>query len=265
MKYILLIALTTSFLFSCKDAPKGNSETVDPKSDCATNHLIGMVNTIEETTYTADSTGTIGAMDSCCIELQTMDEKGFVISSEDKNDKGDIVEVVNIARNEKGEFNSYTVTQDGKVTFTRTVIRDAEGNTKHAVDTDSAGLVINFFNETIFNELDQPIKGKMFAADSTYLGTWSRQYIDGLEVGRGWIDSSGIQILDFVGELNENGLLGKVIKTRQVGKDSKSVNIETYTYDSFDETGNWTQQTKSVDGKVAEVVKRVYTYFAKAD
>jgi hypothetical protein len=85
-----------------------------------------------------------------------------------------------------------------------------------------------------------------------------------LRAGRGWIDSSGIEIWDYTGELNDKGFLAKMTGKVLVSKDSTITTVETYNYDSYDEMGNWTQRTKyDGDGKATKVEKRTYAYFRK--
>ena len=61
-------------LVACND----NKSTDSPKNtDLIIQNLKGMVQRTEETSYKVDSTGKIGAMDSCCASIQEFDEKGY--------------------------------------------------------------------------------------------------------------------------------------------------------------------------------------------
>ncbi len=71
-----MLCITGSVLLSCNNADKKATE-VAKNSDWNGQNLKGRVQTMEETTYTPDSTGKIGAMDSCCINIQQFDDKGY--------------------------------------------------------------------------------------------------------------------------------------------------------------------------------------------
>ncbi|MEP6846123.1 MAG: hypothetical protein ABI861_08965, partial [Panacibacter sp.] len=69
MKQIFLAAAMALLLFACNTAKKESE--VAKNSDWYSQHLKGNVQNVEETSYTPDSTGTVGAMDSCCINTET--------------------------------------------------------------------------------------------------------------------------------------------------------------------------------------------------
>lgn len=63
------------------------------------------------------------------------------------------------------------------------------------------------------------------------------------------------------GEVNEMGWLSKVVDICvNEGGDTTTI-VETYTYDSFGDVGNWTQRTEYNDEKPVKVLKRSYTYY----
>jgi hypothetical protein len=89
MKKLLLLMATGMIMFSCNDSAK-ETTTVAKNSDWTTQNLKGMVKSLEETSYTPDSTGKIGEMDSCCISTDQFDEKGYITSSSKKDSKGKV-------------------------------------------------------------------------------------------------------------------------------------------------------------------------------
>ena len=263
MQKLLLAFVTVALLFACNESPK-EPVAVAKNSSWATSHLKGMVKTMEETSYKPDSTGKIGEMDSCCIEINVYNDKGYVETNTEKDSKGTTTEETVYERNEDDKFKSATTTVNGKQVWSRVTTYDADGKTMDAKDTDSTGQVTYFYSEVTENEIGQALSGKMFTGDSTYMGTWSFKYTDGLRTGRSWVDSTGLELYDYTGELNDKGFLAKMTGKVLAGKDSTTTTVETYTYDSYDEMGNWTQRTEyDGDGKATKVEKRTYAYFKK--
>ena len=263
--FITLIAV--GLLFSCGQSPKQAEETpkedvVAANSDWATANLLGKVKSYEEMNYTADSLGTIGEMDSCCAEIKVFDDKGYVGSYSEKNNEGIVVYESIWDRFEDGKWRSSSNTEDGEASGGRMVTQSEDGKILHAIDTEADGTVEYFYNEIKENELGQALEGKMYMADSTYMGTWSRKYIEGAYIGRGWIDSVGTVLNDSKGELNDKGWLSNMTVVKTDDEGTTTTEVFTYTYDSFDETGNWTQMTEMNEaGVTTEVKKRTYAYF----
>lgn len=269
MRNLFLILVSITLMLACKDSAKESAtvavEEVAPiaaNSDWATNHLKGMVKTIEESHYTPDSDGNISEMDSCCTEIEVHNDKGFVVKYYEKDSKGSVTEETIIERIDGEKFKSATTTVNGKTVFTRVSTYDESGKILHAIDTDSTGQVTNYYDEMIENKDGQMLAGRMYTADSTFMGIWTRKYIDGMETGRGWSDKDGKVLRDNTGELNEKGWLAKMTEAITDDKGVTTTTVETMIYDSFDEMGNWTQRTEfDNDGKAEQVEKRVYTYF----
>jgi hypothetical protein len=265
MKKLLIIFFLPIMVISCKNSDKTSnesSETVEmERTNLANAHLNGKVKAIEETPYTPDEDGNIGEIDSCCIKIREYNDKGFRTKNIEKNKAGNITAVNVVEHTETGKFKSSTWTENGKEVWKRVVTRDENGKVVQAVDTDSTNQVTRIHKGEVYNEYNQPVSGKSFMSDNTYLGTWSWKYVDGLRTGRTWIDSSDVQRVNRTGEVNDKGWLSRVVDVRVNETDDTVTTIETYTYDSFDETGNWTQRTEFNDDKPVKVLKRVYTYY----
>ncbi len=270
MKRLPILLALPLLAYSCSNGePKAEEtteveETVEMiRSDWANEHLMGEVKSFEQTPYTPAEDGSIGEMDSCCIVIEEYDENGFMTTDSEKNMAGEITEIGVMERTETGLFSSYVRTENGKEVFKRVVYRDDEGKSIKAVDTDSTGNISRVHTADKMNEYDQPVKGKSFLEDSTYVGTWSWDYIDGQRVGQAWVDSAGVQWIKRVGEVNDKGWLSKATDTRMNDAGEEVTIVETYTYDSFDDMGNWTQRTEHHDGEPFKVLKRSYTYYAE--
>lgn len=264
MKNLLFTFFATALLFSCnnKDSTKETAKAVvAADSGWATSHLKGMVHTIEEVEYTPDEKGEIGEMDSCCVEVREYNGKGYTIKYSEKDSKGTVTTESKYERIDGAKLKSIVRTENGKQVWGRTIHRDDDGNALYAADTDTTGQIHRIHSIIEENEIGQSLLGKTHTADSTYLGTWSFKYIDGMRAGRGWIDNTDKQIVDNTGELNDKGLLSKMERKGWDDEGNPTITVSTYTYDSFDDKGNWTQCTTKEDGKVVEVEKRTYTYF----
>jgi hypothetical protein len=268
MKKLLLIFLWPLLVFSCTNSETDSAETPETsetaemeRSDWANDHLQGKVRTIEASTYTPEENGEISAMDSCCVEIDEFNDQGFIVTNKEMDAEGNMMRVTVVEYTETGQFLSATTTENGKQVWKRQIEMDEEGTVLSAYDSDSTQQTTAVYSGMTYNEYNQPLEGAMHTGDSTFLGTWSWQYIDGERVGRGWIDSSGVEWIKRVGEVNENGWVSKVTDYGFDGEGNKTTTIETYTYDSFDETGNWTQRTEFKDEKPVQVVKRRYTYY----
>src|ERR1700733_6287836 len=79
MKKLLTVVAIGFVLFSCSGKKK--EVGFAKNSDLVTENLRGDVQTQEETTYTADSTGKTKAMDSCCVVTAYVNEKGYTDST----------------------------------------------------------------------------------------------------------------------------------------------------------------------------------------
>ena len=261
MKKTFLAAAMALLLFACTTQKKETE--LAKNSDWYSQHLKGNVQTLEETSYSPDSTGVTGAMDSCCISTETYDEKGYTISSSKKDSKGAVTEEMSMSRYDKGQAKDMTMKKDGKHNSGFKIQLDAAGKYVTAQELDSAGNVKFFYTNLDEDANGAVTTGKRFKADSSLDGTFYNVYTDGMQTGNSYTDSSGKEVYKSVSELNDKGLIAKTTDT-ETGKDSSTTTVKTFTYDSFDEAGNWTQRTTfNETGKATKVVKRSFTYFKK--
>jgi hypothetical protein len=269
MKKLIILFVLPVLLYSCGSGePKAEETTATTeeetvqmvRSDLSNDHMNGPIQSFTETPYTPDEQGNISEMDSCCIIVEEFDDNGFMTTSTWKNMAGEVTRVGNMEHTEEGKFVSYTSTENGVQKFKRVV--DRSGDQMKAMDSDSTGQVTRVHVPDEMNENDQPVKGKTYLADGTTLdGIWTWQYIDGNRVGNSWTDSTGVQRWSAVGEVNDKGWVSKRTET-EMGEDGTTTTVvKTFTYDSMDDMGNWTQRTTYEDGKATEVLKRTYAYY----
>lgn len=263
MKNLLSIILTATLIFACGESMQEAATVIAKDSSWAIRNLQGMVQSIEETTFSADENGTIGEMDSCCIETDVFNEQGYRVSFSEKDSKGNDGRNGVTERREDGQFISAKNYKNGKQIWSRTVTFDAEGNALYTMDADSSGQNTYYYSDIKENEDGLLMGGKMHKADSTFMGNWSRKYTNGIRTGSGWENVDGIEMNDYTGELNEKGFVEKMTVVKK-DKEGSTTEVRTFTYDSFDDAGNWTQRSRYDDGKLAKVQKRKYTYFKKS-
>lgn len=274
MKKLGLLFAIPFLVYACNNGEKENTENSENSeteettetvemvsSDLENENMLGQVKSFEETPYTPDEEGNIGAMDSCCIAIEEYDENGFMTTYSEKTSAGEPTEIVMMQRDDMGRFTSYTVTENGMEVFKRVTKRDEDGTLLEATDTDSTGAITRVHKVDEVNENGQAVTGKSYLEDGTYLGTWSFDYVEGMRVSNSWVDSTGVQLMQRLGEVNDKGWLAKVVDVRVGDEGDTTTVVETYTYDSFDDMGNWTQRTMYKDDVPTEVVKRTYTYF----
>jgi len=261
MKKLLLLMLTGMVIVSCKNSTK--ETTVIKNNDWTSQNLKGMVKSTEQTTYTPDSTGKTGEMDSCCIVTEEYDEKGYTTSSTRKDSKGNAGETTNFTRYDKGQMKSVSNSKAGKTTGGMEIEIDKDGKYSGARELDSAGKLLFYYTGITEDEYGAVTSGTRHKADSSVVGTFKNEYVKGIQVGNSYTDSSGKLVYSSKSELNDKGDIAKTTETN-VSKDSTTTTVTTYKYDSMDEQGNWTQRTSYNDkGKATKVTKRTITYYKK--
>ncbi len=261
MKKLFLALITGSLLVSCNNDKKENE--VAKNSDWTTQNLKGRVQTLQETSYTPDSTGKIGAMDSCCIKLDKYDEKGYNNSSTQKDSKGTVKEETAITRYDAGQVKEVHVMKDGKQTFGFAIQIGKDGKYSGAQSKDSAGKTTSYFTNITEDEYGNVTGGSEYKADSSLKSTFAAGFTKGVQTSNTSKDSSGKQTFSYKAELNDKGDVIKSTVT-EMPKDSTTTKVTTFKYDSYDEQGNWTQRTTYDDkGKATKVIKRTYTYYKK--
>lgn len=261
MKKLLLLLISGTIILSCNNDSK--EAAVAKNSDWTAQNLKGMVQSMESTNYTPDSTGKIGAMDSCCISVDEFDKNGYISASTKKDSKGTETEKTVMTHYEKGQMKSLVTTKNGKVFSGFNIDIDKDGKYSGGNETDSAGKVSFFYSGLKEDDYGQVTTGTRHKGDSSVDGVFTNGYVKGVQVLNNYKDSSGKEVYNAKSEQNDKG---DVIKTTEmnVTKDTTTNTVTSFKYDSYDEQGNWTQRTTFNDkGKATKVVKRSYTYYKK--
>jgi hypothetical protein len=259
MKKLSFIAVIAALLFliSCNnETEKKNTKF----SELAENNIKGDVASIEETPYQVDSTGQIGSMDSCCIVATEYNEDGNAVKVTEKDSKGTVKVSSVLERHENGLFKSITDTKNGKTIKSFETQLDDKGNFVGGQAYDSAGKQEFYYTGLSQNEYGQVMTWKQYTMDSVFkeegIGTFDKNLQTGFTVK----DSVGKVKFSNVNKYNDKGEQTESSATT-VGKDSTTIKVMKYTYETHDEQGNWTQRTTWDDkGKAIRITKRALTY-----
>ena len=198
-------------------------------------------------------------MDSCCASINEPDEKGY---NPKFYSKGNIKEEGAMTRYEGGRFKEAITMADGKMKSSFTVHIDKEGKNIGGQSYDSTGKMDTYFTDLKENEYDAVTAGKAYKADSTLKYTFTNDY-DKASSRSGQTGSAGKMIYENKMKVNAKGDLVEM-NSSSVSKDSTIQRKETYSSESYDDQGNWTQSTTNDDkGKATKIVKRVISYYKK--
>jgi len=259
MKRLLTFVTALVFLISCKDKKDKEAPEASKYSDVVSDGLKGDVVSYTETPYKVDSSGAVGEMDSCCINMPEFNEKGYIVSWTSKNSKGEVTQSSTYSRHPNGLWKGAVNMKDGKTTGSMETELDDKGNYIFAKEMDSTGNLSRYYTDITMNENGEVTHWKQYDKDSVFrqegMGTYdgSRQLSFEVKDSTGKVKSSSTSKYNDKGERTESS------NTNMSGDTTKTT-VTTYTYESHDEMGNWTQRTSWEDGKAKKVLKRTYVY-----
>lgn len=263
MKKISIVFIAALIVFSCNE----KTETTKTNTDWVVDNLKGEVQSVAETPYKVDSTGKIGEMDSCCIEVIDYDSAGNILKITSKDSKGTITREETFTKYPDGLFKEIVNTKDGKVN-TRVTIQAENGKYSTAQEYDSTGKLTYYYTDINSNEFNQVTSMKRYNADSTLKSSFESSYDKQFFTGQTSKDSSGKEVSKSTAKVDDKGnqvefSRTSTMKDEKTQKDSTTTKVTTYTYASYDEKGNWTERTTIEDGKPTKIIKREFTYYKK--
>jgi hypothetical protein len=229
-------------------------------SELRAGNLNGDIERIVETPYQVDDTGAPTTMDSCCISITEYDENGNSIKNTEKESNENVKSEAVFTRHENGLFASNVESENGKIKNSFKLSFDESGKWKFGEAFDSSGKMEFYYDGISQNEYGQVASWVQHKPDSSLGVSAMLKYDKNLMTEMTTKDSSGKVNYTSVAKYDDKGQQVEVTNTT-IGKDSTTVKVITYSYDTHDDQGNWTQRTTyDENGKATKVVKREYTY-----
>jgi hypothetical protein len=265
MKKISIVLVTAMILFSCNE----KKETAKTTTDWLVDNLKGEVQKVVETPYKADSSGKMGDMDSCCIEIVEYDSAGNIAKLTSQDSKGTVNREEKFTKYDNGLFKEIVTTQKGKVTNRISIQLDKDGKYATAEEYDSTGKLSSFYKDIVLNDYNQITSMKQYNPDSTVKSSFETDYDKNIFKGQVNKDSSGKETSSSSAKVDEKGNQVEFSRTSTMKdsttmKDSVTTKVTKNTYQSYDEQGNWTQRTTLDEaGKATKIVKREISYYKK--
>lgn len=245
---------------ACNNADDKSAEKKVKYSDVSNDNLKGDIGTIEDTPYLVDSTGKMGAMDSCCMDVTQFDENGNAVKFTTQDNKGTVKSESVYTRHENGLWTGANDTKAGKPSGSMKVTVDDKGQYTLAQTTDSTGKPDRYYSSITQNDYGQVLSWKQYDQDSVFRGEGESKYDKAFFTGFTEKDSVGKVISTSTVKYNDKGEQTENSNTT-ITKDSTTTKVRKYTYETHDEMGNWTQRTEWDDkGKATKITKRVYKY-----
>ncbi|MEP6927713.1 MAG: hypothetical protein ABI834_08755 [Ginsengibacter sp.] len=256
MKKISFLLMASVVLISCGESKKEAPKNTDLPSD----NLLGKVEKATETTYKADSAGKPGDQDSCCVVTTKYDEKGYASGYTSVNKAGTNTEEGVFSHNDNGSFIAQKTTKNGKP-FSSVTVQNENGKISGAQEFDSTNKLSFYYTDVTVNDYERLTGFKQYKPDSTLKMSMTNTYDKQILKAQSIKDSVGKETYSSNLKLNDkNNVIEST--TKEVTKDSTINKTTKYRYDSFDDTGNWTQKTEmDGNGKPVKIVKRTVTYY----
>lgn len=262
---ITIFSLAVALLLTACNQTESGSSAPSAINDLASENLKGDVTQVESDSYIVDSTGKTGDLDE--KNIAKYDSGGFAISYLSMNGKDSIKSDSKYEHNGNGFFTSMqTLGANGEKKSSMTVDYDSAGKYSLAKSYDSTGKMDVYYNDITANEYWQVTGAKGYHPDSTLKMSFTNNFDSVYYIGGVTKDSVGKITYSSTFNLDDKNNLEKMNETivttdPKTKKDSTKHTITTFTYDSWDSHGNWTQQTSFDEkGKPTKIVKRIITY-----
>lgn len=253
--------MASVIVISCNESKQEAPKNTDWLAD----NLSGKVEQTTDSTFKADSTGTIGELDSCCVSSTKYDEKGYSSGYTAVDKAGTDHEEGAFTHDEKGLFTGQKFTKNGKETSSLKV-ENKDDAYSGAHSFDSANKMNFYFTDITANDYGRITGYKQYKPDSTLKSSMTFNYNNQFLKDQSAKDSVGKETSSYAQTYDDkNNVIEstyKEIKTDSTKKDSTITTVTKYHYDAFDDKGNWTQRTEINDkDKPVKIVKRTITYY----
>ncbi|MEP6464747.1 MAG: hypothetical protein ABJB05_00515 [Parafilimonas sp.] len=257
MRLLTCIAGIAVIAVACNQ--KTSTTTVArPVADALSENLKGKVSQLETDTYLIDSaTGAKGKLESKSIEKY--DDSGYTVSYSNYTANDSATTLTTYNRDANGYISGITTTKNGNPLSSMKIAVDSVGKYISATSFDSTGKEDVYYDEIASNDFAEVLGAKGHHPDSTLKMTFNNNFDSIYYVGGESKDSVGKVTYSSTIKLNDKKDPEQMDETN-VAKDSTTKTTTAYTYNTLDNTGNWTQQTTSENGKPKKIIIRMITY-----
>lgn len=258
MKKFSFLLMATVIVFSCNQSKKQEGLN---NADVLADNLKGKVEQTIDTNYKTDSKGKVGEQDSCCVVTQKYDENGYAASYVSVNRAGTEKNETMYTHYDNGSVKAITSTKNGKPVSSISIQIDKDGKYSGAQSFDSTNKMDSYYSDLAQNDYGQLTSFKQYKPDSTLKMSMTSTFDKQLFTGNSVKDSSGKETYSSKIKLDDkNNVIENA--TKEVTKDSTTNKTTKYRYDSYDDTGNWTQRTEmDENGKPVKIERRTITYY----
>ena len=261
MKKIVFLLVASVTVIACHES----KQAVPKNSDWLSDNLSGKVQQLTDSTYKTDSTGKITGLDSCCVVTSNYDEKGYSSAFTSVNKAGTDKEEGTFTHDSSGLFGGQKFTKNGKMMSSITV-ESKDGVYSGAQSFDSTNKMDAYYTDITANDYGRLTAFKQYKPDSSLKSTMTFNFNNQFLKDQSTKDSAGKEIATYSQTLDDkNNVVAstyKEIKKDSAKKDSAVTTVTKYSYDSYDDTGNWTQRTEMNEkGTPVKIVKRTITYY----
>lgn len=243
---------------ACHQNTSTSGNVVKSIPDLKSENLKGNIQQLETDTYLVDSvTGKMGKLDGKGIEIYN--DSGYTVSYSNYSPKDNSTTVYKYDHNANGFTTDMTTTKNNKPLSSMKILVDSTGHYSLATSFDSTGKEDVYYDSIKSNDYGEVLSAKGHHPDSTLKMTFVNKFDSVYYVGGESKDSVGKLTYSSSVKLNDKRDPQQMDETT-VTKDSTKNTTTTYTYDAWDNHGNWIQQTSSEKGKPKKIVKRIITY-----
>jgi len=257
MKLILFAGIAVT-LAACNQKLSPETTEHKPVTDIIGENLRGNIQQVETNTYLVDSaSGQKGKLESTSIEKY--DDNGFTNYYSNYTPKDSATIVSTYDHNANGYMMGMNTTKNGKPASSMKITVDSAGKYQLATSYDSTGKEDVFYDDIASNDYGQVLSAKGHHPDSTLKMTFTNNYDSIYYVGGESKDSVGKVTYSSTIKLDDKKNAMQMDE-KSVAKDSTTNTTTMFAYDKWDDKGNWTQQTTSVNGKPKKIIERTITY-----
>ncbi|MEP6682249.1 MAG: hypothetical protein ABJA35_03275 [Parafilimonas sp.] len=258
MRLLTCIAGIAIMAVACNQKPSSEKNSPRPVPDALAENVKGKVAQIETNTYLVDSTtGAKGKLESKSIEK--FDDSGYTVYYSNFTSKDSATNVTDYTHDANGFVTDITTTKNGNPLSSMKIMVDSMGKYTVATLFDSTGKEDVFYDDITSNDFAQVLGAKGHHPDSTLKMTFTNNFDSIYYVGGESKDSVGKLTYSSTIKLNDKKDPEQMDES-SVAKDSTTKTTTTYAYNTWDNSGNWTQQTVTENSKPKKIIERIITY-----